>query len=147
MSILSKSNEIQKLKNHLKEQYGEDGCRFYAYAITDFHFNSNFRNPELTIKVSYFSLEKEITIRFFSFQFYFTSDESNMSYLADSYVDGFAFIAIYKENDMLKSMLKNGYNIEFELREKEVRDFFIFRILTQNYFVDVFTDTLPEIIY
>ncbi|WP_405718079.1 hypothetical protein [Capnocytophaga canimorsus] len=70
-----------------------------------------------------------------------------MSYLADSYVDGFAFIAIYKENDMLKSMLKNGYNIEFELREKEVRDFFIFRILTQNYFVDVFTDTLPEIIY
>ncbi|MFK8288256.1 hypothetical protein ACI76W_03265 [Capnocytophaga canimorsus] len=65
MSILSKSNEIQKLKNHLKEQYGEDGCRFYAYAITDFHFNSNFRNPELAIKVSYFSLEKEITIRFF----------------------------------------------------------------------------------
>ncbi|WGU70301.1 hypothetical protein QIU18_12780 [Capnocytophaga canimorsus] len=70
-----------------------------------------------------------------------------MSYLVDSYVDGFAFIAIYKESDMLKSMLKNGYNIEFELREKEVRDFFIFRILTQNYFVDVFTDTLPEIIY
>ncbi|GIM58143.1 hypothetical protein [Capnocytophaga canimorsus] len=147
MSILSKSNEIQKLKNHLKEQYGEDGGRFYAYAITDFHFNSNFRNPELTIKVSYFSSEKEITIRFSSFQFYFTSDESNMSYLVDSYVDGFAFIAIYKESDMLKSMLKNGYNVEFELREKEVRDFFIFRILTQNYFVDVFTDTLPEIIY
>lgn len=70
-----------------------------------------------------------------------------MSYLADSYVDGFAFITIYKENDMLKSMLKNGYNVEFELREKEVRDFFIFRILTQNYFVNVFTDTLPEIIY
>lgn len=145
--MLFKKRKIQEFKKYLESEYGENGKAYFSYAMTNLHFNSNFKNPKLEVKVAYFSSEKEVVITFSSFQFYFVSDESNISYVENNYVEGFAFIFIYNQHQIIESMLNNGYGIEFELRDKNISDFFVVRILTQNYFIDIFTDTLPDIDY
>lgn len=133
------------LKNHLERQYGNDGRFFYGYVITGINFNGNARNPELKINVSYD--DAEISLLFRSFEFYFTSEEDISYCVNERDTRGFAFLSIYQQSNTLDAMLKGGYQHQFHLLARNIEDYFFVSITCQNYFIQVYTDTLPEIIY
>lgn len=133
------------LKNHLERQYGNDGRFFYGYVITGINFNGNARNPELKINVSYD--DAEISLLFRSFEFYFTSEEDISYCVNERDTRGFAFLSIYQQSNTLDAMLKGGYQHQFHLLARNIEDYFFVSITCQNYFIQVYTDTLPEIVY
>ncbi|MFK8287869.1 hypothetical protein ACI76W_01295 [Capnocytophaga canimorsus] len=133
------------LKNHLERQYGNDGRFFYGYVITGINFNGNARNPELKINVSYD--DAEISLLFRSFEFYFTSGEDISYCVNERDTRGFAFLSIYQQSNTLDAMLKGGYQHQFHLLARNIEDYFFVSITCQNYFIQVYTDTLPEIVY
>lgn len=136
------------LKKYLKEKCGESWDEFYTYFTGNIAFNGNGRNPELMIEVIHYEPQK-VTVKFVFrvFEFYFTSGEDISYCVNERDTRGFAFLSIYQQSNTLDAMLKGGYQHQFHLLARNIEDYFFVSITCQNYFIQVYTDTLPEIVY
>lgn len=141
-----KNIEFVNLKKHLENEYGNI-IPYFHFAITNFHFNCKQRSPQLTIDINYYNSEKKISLIFNQFQYYLLSDEGYTPHFGNEGFSGFAFVSTSNESSFLDLLKKKGFDIQFDLRNKDPNDFFIFRVLAQNYFVDIYTDQFPKIIY
>ena len=146
MTQLLKNIEFVNLKKHLEKEYGNI-IPYFRFAITDFHFNCKQRSPLLTIDINYYNSEKKISLIFNQFQYYLLSDEGYTPHFDNEGFSGFAFVSTSNESAFVDLLKKRGFDLQFELRNKNPENFFIFRVIAQNYFIDVFTDELPEIKY
>lgn len=148
MDDILKNIELIKLKKYLEKKYGTV-IPYFHFAITEIKFNSNERNPELSIKVNYHNdKESSIIFLFKNFLFHTPIGESYLFDSKENFFEGFSIISIAKKSSIKDFMFKNfQFGFILGLNEKENNDYFIFRVLGQNYFVDVLTNKLPEITY
>ena len=75
------------------------------------------------------------------------TEESYTPHFDKDGFSGFAFVSVSNESSFVNLLKKNGFNLQFELRNKNPDGFFIFRVIAQNYFIDIYTDKLPKIQY
>ncbi len=146
MVEILKNIDFVKFKKFLEKEYNEINAYFH-YAITDFHFNCKQKNPILKIEISHYNSEKKIYLIFNEFQYYLLSDEGYTPHFGNEGFNGFAFVSISNKSSFQDLLKQKGFNLQFELRNKNPNDFFIFRVIAQNYFIDIYTDKLPEILY
>lgn len=145
MNIL-KDIEFINFKKNLENEYN-NVIPYFHFAITDFHFNCKQRTPILKIEISHYNSDKKINLIFNQFQYYLLSDEGYTPHFDFEGFSGFAFVSTSNESVFVDLLKKRGFNLQFELRERNPDDFFIFRVIAQNYFIDIYTDKLPEILY
>lgn len=145
MKNIINNDSLARLKTYIEKTYVTN--KYHHFAITDIHFNSNQRNPKLKIEISHCDSEKKIILIFNGFQFYLVSEESYTPHFDNKDFSGFSFISILYQYKFVDFLKEKGFEIQFQLRNKNIEDFFIFRVITQNYFIDIYTDELPEIIY
>lgn len=141
------SIEIINLKSYLQERYNSTVC--FHFAITDIKFNCNARKPELIIKVNYHNdMENSIIFTFNKFLSHTIISESYLFDSKDNLFKNSTIISIAKISSIKDFMFKTFlFDFILGLTQEKVDDYFIFRILGQNYFVDILTDQLPKIEY
>ncbi len=146
MQNILENKELSKLKNFIQDNYSNN---YFDFAITDIKFNSNERYPKLSIKVNFYNdAENSIVFVFNNFLSHTIIGESYLFSSKENLFDGFSIISIAKKSLIKDFMFKNfQFGFILTLSEKEIDNYFIFRIMGQNYFVDVLTNQLPEIQY
>lgn len=137
--------KLTYIKEIIENNYLETD--YFNFAITDFHFNCKQKNQILTIEVCHYNSDLKINLVFKKFEFFLLSEETFSPHFDKEDFSGFSFVSILNKYSLVDIIKKNGFNLQFELRNKNPDDFFIFRVIAQNYFIDVFTDNLPEIDY
>jgi len=142
MIYFGKYQELVKFESFITSTFNDSS--YFNFAITDCNFNSNQRNPLLRIKVNHYKVENPITFTFTDFDFFTLSDESNIPYFQDTFVYNFSFISVTKNSKFIDLLNKNGFQAT---KNNNWNDGLIFRILAQNYFVDIYTTKFPEINY
>lgn len=139
--------ELIKLKKHLNEQYDDD--TYFNFAITDVKFNANERIPKLHIKLNYYNdMERSIVFIFNKFLSYTPIAESYLFDSKENLFEGFSIISISKKS-LIKDFMFENYQFGFilSLTQEEIDQYFIYRIMGQNFFIDILTNQLPEIIF
>ena len=139
--------ELIKLKKHLNEQYDDD--TYFNFAITDVKFNANERIPKLYIKLNYYNdMERSIVFTFNKFLSYTPIGESYLFDSKENLFEGFSIISISKKS-LIKDFMFENYQFGFilSLTQEEIDQYFIYRIMGQNFFIDILTNQLPEIIF
>ena len=139
--------EVIKLKKHLNEQYDDD--TYFNFAITDVKFNANERIPKLHIKLNYYNdMERSIVFIFNKFLSYTPIGESYLFDSKENLFEGFSIISISKKS-LIKDFMFENYQFGFilSLTQEEIDQYFIYRIMGQNFFIDILTNQLPEIIF
>lgn len=143
-STLFDSLIIEQLKTFIEDEYSE-GTQYYHFAITKIEFNCNQKRPQLCIEVSHFKSEKKVLFTFNHFELQLVADEDKIPYFDSQNFQGFSFIHFSYSYNIFDWLKSNGYDAQFILHGKNPIDFFVIRILAQNYFVDVLTDKMPQI--
>lgn len=137
------NEKLIPIKKYIVNTYKETS--YSCFAITDIHFNCSQRNPILKIEVSHYNSKIKTLLVFKDFEFYLVSEETFTPHFDNEDFSGFAFVTILTKYSFVDIIKQKGFDMQFELRNKNPNNFFIFRIIAQNYFIDIFTDKLPEI--
>lgn len=134
--------DLIQLKNFIQSKFASHS-EFHCFAITKIEFNCNEINPELYIEIEHFKSESlKIQFNFKDFEFYSVTNESNSCHMEFETFYDFSFLSIGKKfND-------NSINQEtIEYKHPNTESLNAYRIICQNFMIDVFTDSFPEIIY
>jgi len=142
MMDINKNQELIKLERFIKNNF--DDYSYFHFAITNFSFNSNQRNPLLSTKINHYKSENSITFTFTDFDFFTMSDESNIPFFEDTSVYSFSVVSVMKNSKFIGLLNENGFRAT---KNNNWNDGLIFRILAQNYFIDIYTTKFPEISY
>ncbi len=139
------NNKLLIIKKKIENIYSETGYSYFA--ITKIDFNCNQRKPKLEIEVSHYKSPKKLLFKFHHFLFHIVSDERDMLYFSNKSFEGFSVVFISTKYEIVDLLKQKGFTNYFYITEKNPDDYFIFRVIAQNYFVDILTDQLPEIVY
>ena len=112
-------------------------------------FNANERIPELCIKLNYYNdIDRSITFIFNNFLSYTPIGESYLFNSKENLFEGFSIISIAKKSSIKDFMFENyQFGFILNLTQEEIDKYFIFRIMGQNFYIDILTNQLPEIIF
>lgn len=140
MTDLLDHKEITKFNVFMEKEFPK--TPFFEFSITNIFFNSNEKFPELEITVSHFAKLNEIIFSFKDFTYYFVTNESYQPWFKSDRIFNLSFFEILKSN-----VDKNDKNLKNFLEEGlDFVEIYKFRIVAQNFMVDIFTSVVPDII-
>jgi hypothetical protein len=137
MENISKNKSIIELEEFILNEF-PDEHHFYHFAIIDIKFNVNEIEPELEVELEHYNkADVRILFLFKGFILYLVTNESYECHIEHKSFYDFSFLSI-----------SQGYydkNIDLNINNPNSEMCCTYRLVGQNFMVDVFTDVIPEI--
>jgi|GEM_PF-5640842 len=119
--------------------------KYYEFGLEKCQFNSDEKSPELEIVISHFSISNfNLKFLFKNVLAYNLLDESNVYFYDDEIWDEYCFIYQFKKSKYLNFLYSSTLLTNY-IENCKYENVNHFRILTQNFYIDIISTFDPEI--